>query len=179
MTRTCFPFSLLSFSCHNSSFLLSTPPQISGFSAPFFHFSSLQPHDFLLLHFDSAVSLPITISSHTINYSHPISKLSKTFAVYLHASAYQPFSGITVPIQPHFFTFPVPFSNFQFHNCISLSSLLHFSGFSFVSASQTVLISWHDSAFPFTLSHNEHQSMPGTRFCTTFCDGDRTDLLKQ
>lgn len=90
-------FSLQVFRCSNPSLFL---------------FSSLPPsHEstiFSFVHFEfSFLPLAITIFLPTFNFSHHspsrlTSRSLKTLAVSLHATTFQPFSGIFIPIQLHF-----------------------------------------------------------------------------
>jgi len=87
-------------------------------------------------------------------FSQTASTTSQITAVYLHASTYQPFSGLPVLSQPHSPSSRSP----QSHNFVSPSPPLHFSAFSFIhcdpSALQVpekVLISQPFSSLNYTL----------------------------
>ena len=122
----CFHSSSLSFSYNNFS-IHSSPPSFSTLIL----FESSFSTSIQKLHVPFS---PITVSSCAISSSrcseshyspsHRINSESlKTLALSLHASAYQPSSGIVVPIHLKISSFQSLFHKFQFYSFIFLSSL--------------------------------------------------------
>ena len=116
----CFHSPLLSFS-HNNFSIHSSPPSFSTLILFKSSFSLVQK---LHAPFSCAINSSWCSKSH-YSLSHLINSESlKTLAVSLHASAYQPSSGIVVPILLKFSSFQSLFHKFQFYSFLSSLPIL-------------------------------------------------------